>query len=216
MISRQPDVLFPRSLSDDAAHDDAGTGAAWRRLLAFDLAVLIFVQRWERRAVTRLMRALTDLGNPANWLLLAAVLATTGGEGPRCAALLGAAALIGLTASQLLKRTCRRPRPSELAAGTDAAAGTADGRNELARVRALAADPDAFSFPSGHTTVAFAVAVALAGSASGLGAVVAVLAGGIAVSRVYLGAHYPLDVAAGALLGAASGWVARLLLTAAF
>ena len=81
-------------------------------------------------------------------------------------------------------------------------------------MRSLAADPDAFSFPSGHTTVAFAVAVALAGSGSGLGAVAAILAGGIAVSRVYLGAHYPLDVLAGIALGAASGWLARLLLIA--
>lgn len=34
----------------------------------------------------------------------------------------------------------------------------------------------------------------------------------IATSRVYLGAHYPLDVAAGAGLGALSGVVARALL----
>jgi undecaprenyl-diphosphatase len=53
--------------------------------------------------------------------------------------------------------------------------------------------------------------VALAGEGNGLGLLCTGLASGIAVSRVYLGAHYPVDVAAGVVLGAACGLVAKLL-----
>jgi undecaprenyl-diphosphatase len=71
--------------------------------------------------------------------------------------------------------------------------------------------PDAFSFPSGHTAAAFGAATALAGAGHGLGSLVLALAVGIAVSRVYLGAHYPLDVVAGAILGIGAGAAARLI-----
>jgi undecaprenyl-diphosphatase len=63
---------------------------------------------------------------------------------------------------------------------------------------------EGLSFPSGHVIIAFGVAVLIApyvGSRWRLVAfVVAVLAG---VSRVYLGAHLPLDVLAGAAAGVA-------------
>lgn len=180
-----------------AATDFAG----WRRILWLDLALLVLVRRWERHAATRLMQALTRLGDPSSWILLAAVLAASGGPGPRQAALLLAGATIALAASQALKRVCCRPRPSEGVCGRPG-------------IQALTENPDAFSFPSGHTAVAFAVAVALAGQGQALGAVALGLAAAIGVSRVYLGAHYPLDVVVGAALGAVSGWAARAVLAA--
>jgi undecaprenyl-diphosphatase len=66
------------------------------------------------------------------------------------------------------------------------------------------------SMPSDHATVVFAVAFSLlfAGSRR-LG--IAMLAVAILVgwSRVFLGVHYPIDIAAGALLGAASAMLVR-------
>lgn len=185
--------MSPLTSTLPAAADFAG----WRRILWLDLALLVLVRRWERRAATRLMQALTRLGDTSSWLLLAAVLGASGGDGPRRAVLLLAGAGVALVVSQALKRLCCRPRPSEGACGRPG-------------VRALAEDPDAFSFPSGHTSVAFGVALALGGAGDPLGTVALALAGGIGASRVYLGAHYPLDVAVGAVVGAASGWAARL------
>jgi undecaprenyl-diphosphatase len=58
------------------------------------------------------------------------------------------------------------------------------------------------SFPSGHAATAFACATAIAYAAPRLAAPVYLLAVAIAFSRVYNGVHYPLDVLAGAALGA--------------
>lgn len=66
------------------------------------------------------------------------------------------------------------------------------------------------SFASDHATMAGAVAVGLFFVSRRLGAVAAVLALLMAFARVYVGAHFPVDVEAGLLLGgivAGGGWV---------
>jgi undecaprenyl-diphosphatase len=60
--------------------------------------------------------------------------------------------------------------------------------------------PDA-SFPSDHATAAFAIAAAIWFRMRAVGAIALVLAAALAVGRVAVGVHYPLDVAAGAALG---------------
>src|SRR5262245_26045223 len=66
------------------------------------------------------------------------------------------------------------------------------------------------SFPSDHATAAFAIAVSLFLRSTRIGLLAIAMAAALALSRVAVGAHYPSDVVAGALLGAAAAlalWV---------
>jgi undecaprenyl-diphosphatase len=80
-------------------------------------------------------------------------------------------------------------------------------RPTLEDLPALVATPTALSFPSAHASSSFAAARAYsallpAGPLYGLAAA-------MALSRVYLGAHYPSDVAAGAVFGTLTGSAGR-------
>jgi undecaprenyl-diphosphatase len=62
---------------------------------------------------------------------------------------------------------------------------------------------DLYSFPSGHTLHAVSFTILAVASFPGLAWLCVPFATLVAMSRVVLGLHYPSDVAAGALLGAA-------------
>lgn len=77
-------------------------------------------------------------------------------------------------------------------------------RPELPDLPALTGTPTALSFPSAHASTAFAGAVVY--SRTGLPTTpLYALATGLALSRLYLGVHYPSDVVAGAALGVLAG-----------
>lgn len=171
------------------------------RLATFDRGLLLLLGRIESAVLTRVMRTLTRLGDTESWVIAGLALGAAGGHGLRLMLLLGLGAGFATAVSQVLKRLACRPRPS--AAGLAGFAPRID-------------CPDEFSFPSGHTSVAFAVAVAMIGEGVLLGTGCLLLAAGIGSSRVYLGAHYPLDVAAGVLVGTGAGFLARLLVDWSF
>ena len=61
--------------------------------------------------------------------------------------------------------------------------------------------PDQFSFPSGHTITAFAVASTISHFYPGMQVGLGFCAMSVAISRVLLGMHFVSDVIAGAVLG---------------
>jgi undecaprenyl-diphosphatase len=164
-----------------------------RLVLALDEAILVGMRRWQPAAMTLLMKTFTRFGDALSWVFGALILIGAGATliGFRLGVAAGTAALV----AQVLKRLWRRARPSDGIVG----------------FTALVENPDAFSFPSGHAAAAFAVATAMAGPVPGGPAFVA-LAFAVGLSRVYLGAHYPLDVAVGAGIGVVCGGVTRMVL----
>ncbi|HEX2507845.1 MAG TPA: phosphatase PAP2 family protein, partial [Miltoncostaeaceae bacterium] len=67
--------------------------------------------------------------------------------------------------------------------------------------------PGDASMPSGHAATAAAAAGVVALLHPRLRAPLAALVAAIALSRVYLGVHYPSDVIVGAALGLAIAWI---------
>jgi undecaprenyl-diphosphatase len=79
--------------------------------------------------------------------------------------------------------------------------------------RVIGGKPDDASFPSSHSANAFAAAYVLSRALPSARLAWLILAALIAVSRVYLGVHYPLDVGVGALIGLACGALAWTLVS---
>jgi len=67
-----------------------------------------------------------------------------------------------------------------------------------------------YSFPSGDTALAFLIAAYFWNKVNALGKfLLALYAFLIGFGRIYLGAHFPLDVVAGAVIGAASALIVK-------
>ncbi len=118
---------------------------------------------------------------------------------------------IGLTAlivDGVVKPLIWRDRPyialaSAHAGGVKVGLAHAGGvkENTEREVRVIDAKPPSSSFPSGHAANAVAGAIALSQVLPSARAVWWLIAATIALSRIYVGVHFPLDVLAGALIG---------------
>ena len=165
-----------------------------------DGEILLQIQQHLRTdMLTPLMKFVTFLGNGGwFWILCAVVLLAV----PKTRKT-GYAAVLSLifgviVTNLLLKNIVARPRPFA----------------EIEALIPLIAKPTDFSFPSGHTTASFAVAlVMLRMLPKKIGIPAVVLAALVAFSRLYLGVHYPTDVLVAflvALMGSTVAvWIVR-------
>jgi membrane-associated phospholipid phosphatase len=165
---------------------------AWRlRANALDLALYTRVRSLARTPGTvRWVRRYSTLGEHAGvWLL--GGLAGAAVDRPRRRAWLRATATVGAAycTSTSIKLAIGRRRPV------------------VENLPALMATPTGLSFPSSHATSSFAAARAFGALLPG--PPLQLVAVGMGLSRLYLGVHYPSDVAAGAALGALIGGAGR-------
>lgn len=134
--------------------------------------------------------AATRAGDGWLWYLCGLVVLLAGrAERFTAAAAAGSAALAGIGMFLLVKRVSGRKRPCEYEP----------------HVWARLLPPDQFSFPSGHTITAFAVAVTLGAFYPPFLGLLLFCALVIGTSRILLGMHFLSDVLAGMLLGVGVG-----------
>ena len=167
-------------------------------ILQWDGGILLWIQETLRTDwLTPVMKAVTFLGD-SGWFWIVLALALCCFRPTRRA---GVAAAIALLLSLLVNNICLKPlidriRPYELVEGL------------ICRV----SPPGDASFPSGHAGASFAAAAAMFPYLRRRwGVCLLVLAGLIALSRLYVGVHFPTDVAAGVLIGLLLGFIASRL-----
>ncbi len=163
-------------------------------LLEHDATLRALLSSWHTPWLDAVMWTLGAIGEVGGvWLLAAAVMAAWVPKSRGAAwQVVLALSLSQLVVDGVIKPLVGRPRPF-----------VAD--HSIQVVGAYL--PSTFSFPSGHAALSFSAAVVMAHALPRGRAAWYVLAAAIAFSRIYIGVHYPIDVAVGTLVGLAVGAV---------
>jgi undecaprenyl-diphosphatase len=163
--------------------------ALWNQIEARDHRLMRRVHRWRAPRWFRILMILSTRGGDGwLWYALGLILLFYGGEhrfGAIAAA--GSAALAGIVVFRAIKNTSHRQRPCHIEP----------------HCWSSILPPDRYSFPSGHSITAFAVAVSVGMFYPQLMPWLLTAAVLIAASRIILGLHFLSDVVVGSAIGAA-------------
>lgn len=191
--------------------------------LPWDLAILHFInQQWTSPVLDWLMPVVSNVNLWIPFMTIA-VLAVAVRGGRRGWLMLGCIAVAlgvgdGLV-QHSLKKIVSRPRPSDALDGViirelDRKKHGLDKVFSPPRIKPSKVNTEAVgrSFPSSHTANLFALATVVGIFHRRWGIMVFVVAGVVAYSRVYCGAHWPSDIPPSAGLGVLTGWTVTMLL----
>lgn len=163
------------------------TRTVWNQIQSNDHRLMRKFHRWRAPRWLRILTILaTRLGDGWLWYALGIVLLIYGGEHRfQAVGAAAAAAFMGIVLFQTLKKKSRRRRPCEIEP----------------HCWSQILPPDKYSFPSGHSITAFAIAVSIGMFYPELQPPLIAAALLIAFSRIVLGMHFLSDVVVGSLIG---------------
>jgi undecaprenyl-diphosphatase len=161
-----------------------------------DRSLFRAIFRFKRRPFTSLMRAFTITGKAgALWGVIAALAFLVTGLEPSHLLVPWVAVAVSWTVAEGAKFLFNRARP--FISDTD--------------IAPLIKTPSSSSFPSGHSATAAAGALTLSAVYPSFAPAFILSGTLVALSRIYLGVHYPFDVVAGLLIGTATAAAVLIL-----
>ena len=158
-------------------------------LWKFDFEILFFIKDHVRNSfLDVIVPFYTNLGDDGIIWIAVGLIMLIPKKTRKCGIMVLAALLVMLVVNNIiLKNLIARPRPC----------ATYPELVELVHI------PTSYSFPSGHTVSATAVAFTILTQHKKLGIVAVIMAFLMGLSRLYVGVHFPTDVYGGIIVGAA-------------
>jgi membrane-associated phospholipid phosphatase len=172
-----------------------------------DTSFVLWLQQWASPALTEIMRAVSLLGYVPSCLAIAVAC------GFAWRLRLGVTLVLAIVSADAMTVTAKdafsSPRPHAVDARVQTLGTFESGLAPMVSGGSLPADD--FGFPSGHvaTTAAWALGLAWSRRKSWPLGVAAIWVALMALSRIYLGRHFPADVLGGLVVGIAALALAR-------